>query len=65
MPGAGIFYDPRRLHYRHMIDDLLPGWHQEFGDQFKLIVVNTETRDGSKLFVIASETTETASPPLS
>ncbi len=70
MPGAALavkpvvyavlFYNPRCPHCRHVIDDLLPVWQQEFGDQFKLIMVNAETREGSKLFAIASETPGTA-----
>ncbi len=53
---AVLFFKPLCPHCRLVIDNDLPLWQQEFGDQFKLVMVDTTTEQGRNLYVAASET---------
>jgi uncharacterized membrane protein len=53
---AVLFFKPLCPHCRLVIDNDLPLWQQEFGDQFKLVMVDSSTERGRDLYVAASET---------
>ncbi|MEP7284833.1 MAG: hypothetical protein ABI947_03585 [Chloroflexota bacterium] len=67
---AVLFYMPTCPHCRYVIDNFLPQWNQEFGDQFKVLMVDVSTEQGKTLYFAASETpgieiTSFGCPPLS
>jgi uncharacterized membrane protein/thiol-disulfide isomerase/thioredoxin len=47
---AVLFFSPLCSHCRLVIDNDLPLWQQEFGDQFKLVMVDVTTEQGRALY---------------